>query len=165
MTRIHAAIAIVACIIGCAKKPKPESRLENAIITVDNRIPDSIVFRDIVISKPPHRVLEGVSIAFPPATFYFGVNVDSLKMGQKRVTLPRVATWLNLNPGAEILVSGYADTSGPAAYNQKLSARRAARVRGWLLQAGIDPARVTWEARGELPGPPAKCRKVTVTLK
>lgn len=53
----------------------------------------------------------------------------------------------SLNAGASII--GHTDTSGPPAYNQALSERRANAVTDILLDAGIRPAVVTTEGRGE----------------
>jgi OmpA-OmpF porin, OOP family len=45
---------------------------------------------------------------------------------------------------------GHADRIGAAAYNMKLSARRAEAVKGYLVARGVDPAVVRVGARGEL---------------
>ena len=48
-----------------------------------------------------------------------------------------------------IVATGHADRSGPAAHNDRLSARRAQSVRSQLQQLGIDPLSVATFARGE----------------
>ena len=48
-----------------------------------------------------------------------------------------------------ILVVGHADRFGSNAYNQRLSERRAAAVKSYLLSKGIDANRIKTEGRGE----------------
>lgn len=49
-----------------------------------------------------------------------------------------------------ILAAGHADRIGSAAYNQKLSMRRANAVRDYLASKGIEPNRINAEGRGEI---------------
>ena len=46
-------------------------------------------------------------------------------------------------------VEGEADDQGTSAYNYKLSTARATRVRDWLVEHGIDPARLQAIGSGE----------------
>ena len=48
-----------------------------------------------------------------------------------------------------ITVVGHTDSVGSEAYNQKLSERRAAAVKTYLIDHGIEPARITAIGRGE----------------
>lgn len=48
-----------------------------------------------------------------------------------------------------ITVEGHTDARASEEHNQELSERRAASVRDWLVQAGIDPARITTKGYGE----------------
>jgi OmpA-OmpF porin, OOP family len=48
-----------------------------------------------------------------------------------------------------VVVDGFTDTSGTPAYNDRLSARRAATVKSALVQAGIPEASITTSAKGE----------------
>jgi outer membrane protein OmpA-like peptidoglycan-associated protein len=49
----------------------------------------------------------------------------------------------------KVSVVGHADPIGTAAYNQKLSERRAEAVRKYLVNKGIDPARIITSGKGE----------------
>ena len=53
------------------------------------------------------------------------------------------------NDLVRVVVVGHADTSGPAAYNQKLSLRRADAVKAALAKQGIAVGQIRTEARGE----------------
>jgi len=48
-----------------------------------------------------------------------------------------------------IEIIGHTDAIGPAAYNQKLSERRAGAVRDYLISKGIGKARISLSGEGE----------------
>jgi OOP family OmpA-OmpF porin len=48
-----------------------------------------------------------------------------------------------------MITVGHTDSIGSAAYNEKLSLRRAASVKAYLVSKGIDPARIYTEGKGE----------------
>ena len=53
------------------------------------------------------------------------------------------------NPDLRVTVEGHTDSVGSAAYNQKLSERRAQAVKRYLVRQGIDPSRITTEGYGK----------------
>ncbi|HEY7865119.1 MAG TPA: OmpA family protein [Psychromonas sp.] len=65
--------------------------------------------------------------------------------------LEPIAQHLIKYPEVELIVVGHSDSSGPAAYNQKLSEQRAALVADYLAaHFNIDKSRVKESGRGEL---------------
>ncbi|MEF1305115.1 outer membrane beta-barrel protein, partial [Vibrio owensii] len=62
--------------------------------------------------------------------------------------LDNFVNFLNEYPQAQVEITGYTDSSGPAAYNQKLSERRAQAVADYLIAAGIDADRFTVKGMG-----------------
>lgn len=56
---------------------------------------------------------------------------------------------LERHPDIAIRVLGHADSTGAPDYNTWLSERRAERVRGFLVDAGIDPDRIVVEGLGD----------------
>ena len=63
--------------------------------------------------------------------------------------LARLVDILKKTPQVEIEVDGFADRIGDETYNMKLSGLRAAAVKEFLIQQGIDKKRVVAHAHGE----------------
>lgn len=63
--------------------------------------------------------------------------------------LRKLADVMQANPERTVLVEGFTDSVGGAAYNQELSERRAAAVRNALTGMGIAPQRVAMKGYGE----------------
>jgi outer membrane protein OmpA-like peptidoglycan-associated protein len=63
--------------------------------------------------------------------------------------LGQVARILRDNSDIDVRIEGHTDSVGDEAYNRDLSSRRAESVRRWLIDWGIDPARMTSEGLGE----------------
>lgn len=64
-------------------------------------------------------------------------------------TLEGKADWLRNNPDVTITIEGHCDERGTTEYNLALGDRRAARVKGFLVNLGIDAERVTTVSYGE----------------
>jgi len=77
-------------------------------------------------------------------------NFDSTEYAPGNQTVVREALDAALaNPNTALRIVGHADRSGPVAYNQTLSERRANRVIEELVSGGVDPVRISGEAVGE----------------
>lgn len=63
--------------------------------------------------------------------------------------LDRIAQLLQANPQVRVYVDGHADTAGPAAYNLRLSERRARAVAEYLASRGVASERMEVRAFGE----------------
>jgi OOP family OmpA-OmpF porin len=75
---------------------------------------------------------------------------DSTEYAPGNETIVREALDAALaNPSMSLRIVGHADRSGPVAYNQTLSERRANRVIEELVSGGVDPVRISGEAVGE----------------
>lgn len=85
-------------------------------------------------------------ISFPPVHFVTGKA--ELSAGDKR-TLDYVAAALRGWSGkGRLLIVGYADSRGTVAYNEALSARRAAAVAQYIQDLGVLPEAITQSAKG-----------------
>ena len=65
-------------------------------------------------------------------------------------SLDKLADVINRYPQTVVHVVGHTDSIGSESYNQVLSERRALSVGNYLMQRGVDEARVYTEGRGEL---------------
>jgi outer membrane protein OmpA-like peptidoglycan-associated protein len=85
-----------------------------------------------------------------PATFllYFVTGTDELTEESKR-ELDKVLAELRSRPVPDVLVIGHTDTVGDAAWNDRLSAQRAERVKAYLVEIGIPAGRIRTAGRGE----------------
>ena len=63
--------------------------------------------------------------------------------------LNNVVQIMQANPKLQITVEGHTDSTGSAAYNQKLSEERASAVKQTLIQEGVDAARLQDKGFGE----------------
>lgn len=76
----------------------------------------------------------------------------------------RILRWAQANTDVPVVITGWADESGTAAFNEKLSLRRARTVRNYLVKKGIAPERITFEGCGIDTGAesPEKARRADV---
>ena len=94
---------------------------------------------------PPAPRFEKVTLS---ATELFAFDSAELRQPQSR--LDEIAAALSQNRDVnEVVITGHTDRLGAAAYNQKLSERRAAAVRAYLVAKGIDGSRLKAQGRGE----------------
>lgn len=63
--------------------------------------------------------------------------------------LEQVLAIVDEDPNAKFEIAGHTDSSGPSAYNQGLSERRAKAVVDWLTKEGVKPARLNSKGYGE----------------
>ena len=62
--------------------------------------------------------------------------------------LNKAAEKIKAEKPSKVLVKGYADTTGPAAYNLNLSQRRANAVADYLVNKGVCPKKITAKGYG-----------------
>jgi peptidoglycan-associated lipoprotein len=83
---------------------------------------------------------------FEPIFFGF----DQYNIGaDERAKLQDVATYLDANPDARILIEGYCDWKGTPAYNKSLGDRRASSVKQYLTDLGADSNRIDVLSMGD----------------
>ncbi|SAI68199.1 outer membrane protein A [Bordetella ansorpii] len=82
------------------------------------------------------------------ADTFFDFDKSTLKP-EGRQLLDQVASQVNTINLETLIAVGHTDSIGSDAYNQKLSERRAASVKSYLVSKGIDPNRIYTEGKGE----------------
>jgi outer membrane protein OmpA-like peptidoglycan-associated protein len=80
-------------------------------------------------------------------TVYFGFDKSILDNGEA-AKLDSIYSILLENPAYTIQISGYTDGKGSAAYNKKLSDKRAKSCADYLVQKGLEPGRISYESFG-----------------
>ena len=77
-------------------------------------------------------------------------DLNEYKLGMEAMLeIEKVAEIMLRYPGTLVHLSGHADASGDEEYNLLLSSHRAEQVSLYLESRGIDPQRISMEARGE----------------
>ncbi len=95
-----------------------------------------------------------------------GVKVDRslthFRAGKSHLVCKVSARWASQGIKLEVILAvGHTDRLGSNAYNQRLSERRAAAVKTYLVSKGVDANRVYTEGKGETqPVTGNKCDKV-----
>jgi outer membrane protein OmpA-like peptidoglycan-associated protein len=81
-------------------------------------------------------------------TILFDTGKASIK-GQSQNVLNNITAILKEYPNANFHVDGHTDSTGGAANNQRLSEKRAASVKDYLVNNGIDQSRLISRGFGE----------------
>ena len=94
------------------------------------------------------RVNEGIRVTFSESLINFGFDSSDLTVSSKQ-NLDKMAKILTDNPDTNINIYGHTDSKGSEQYNQKLSERRAAAVKSYLMNKGIASGRLYTQGMGE----------------
>ena len=98
----------------------------------------------------PFDVDASAPMAAENAMYLVFFNWDSSQLGSGALNvLDAVAEEVAKNPPASINVTGHTDTSGSAAYNERLAKKRAARVKDALIERGVPAELIVTGAMGE----------------
>jgi peptidoglycan-associated lipoprotein len=124
--KIAAVCAGLLVVAGCASKDRPD------IMAEQTAVPGSE--RDFMVNVGD-RV-------------FFIVDQSTLTP-EAQETLRRQAAWLRQYPGVAVQIEGHSDERGTREYNIALSARRASATQQFLLQQGVEPARLSTVAYGK----------------
>jgi OOP family OmpA-OmpF porin len=106
-----------------------------------------VVVEEVIVIETPKAeivIVEEV-ITF---NLLFGFDKSAI-MDEMIPVLEQTKMILEEDSGTDFVVSGHTDATGPEAYNQGLSERRAASVKSWLVSNGISAARLQTVGYGE----------------
>ena len=132
------------------KEPAPV--VEQPKSVVEKKKPAAVVEKKkptaVVAEKKPEPVVEKVP-EMPEVKVFFAASSSKLTPAEAEKLQP-VVDYLKKYGKRNVVISGYASTDGKKAYNQRLSERRAKAVERWLIDNGIDAARIKTEGKGEV---------------
>ena len=114
----------------------------------------------------PARLAKGTSLTLP--NLFFDINSADLAPASAP-TLDALAQTLLAQSELAITIAGHTDLARNRTESLKLSADRAKAIKDYLVEAGIDPARLSTEAYGFdkplVPGRDPRNRRVVVTVR
>ena len=114
------------------------------------------LYDDSHVTHPPAPVAAPapqpapVMVAKEVITFNLVFGFDKSDITDEMIpVLQQAKMILQKDAGANFVLSGHTDSSGPEEYNQGLSERRAASVQSWLVNQGISASRLEAVGYGE----------------
>lgn len=148
-----ATVAVFFGIAACTSTPEPEPVIETA------EPEEEVVVEDIELVEVEDEVMEVIPTGPAEGSAEdFRVNVgdrvyfdlDQYRLtGDAQAVLRRQAAWLSSYPNVNILVAGNCDERGTREYNLALGERRASVVKSFLVDLGVDPARIQTVSYGK----------------
>jgi outer membrane protein OmpA-like peptidoglycan-associated protein len=129
--------AIIGAVVGGAAGAVIGRRMDRQASELESSLPAADV----------ERVGEGIAVTFESGVLYPFDSNNILPAG--RENLRQLANSLRNYPETEVLIVGHTDSQGTDEYNMGLSYRRADAAKAFLVQQGINGARIRVEGRGE----------------
>jgi len=125
--------------VSCQKKvvdASPEPVAEEKVEVKE----EVVVKEEVAVYKTPDMVMQ--------EDIYFDFDKSTLTPTAQDNLLQK-AEWLRENPDATVTIEGNCDDRGTNEYNLALGDRRAESAKAFLVDLGIDPARLTTISYGE----------------
>ncbi|MEP1144929.1 MAG: peptidoglycan-associated lipoprotein Pal [Henriciella sp.] len=145
-----ASIAVFIGVAACSSTPEPEPIIVDEpeeVVVIEE--PEEVVVAETlpVISGPVRGSLDDFQVNVGDRV-YFDLDQYRLSADAQNI-LKRQAAWLASYPNVNILVAGNCDERGTREYNLALGERRASVVKNYLVDLGVDPARVQTVSYGK----------------
>lgn len=145
-SRLALALLFAAGLSACASRPKPMGPVATTSQTPPPPMPGANDTRDLERSGDDMGQGAGPGSARDFVIkagdlVYFDFDRYEVR-AEGRAVLDLQAAWLAKYPSVRVRIEGNTDSRGTQDYNFALGARRAAAVRDYLVQRGIDGARI-----------------------
>jgi peptidoglycan-associated lipoprotein len=139
--------------IGCAKKQSVTEGISEDARSSKGNVPSSGgISEDEITAKRMAEQNERLKIAsiqkFINEDVYFDYDDASIRKDARDILINKVE-WLKANPSISVTIEGHCDERGTEAYNIALGQRRARNIKSFLINAGIDGARLHTISYGE----------------
>lgn len=145
-----ASIAVFIGVAACSSTPEPEPVVVDEpeeVVVVEE--PEEVVVETLppVPTGPVKGSLEDFQVNVGDRVYF---DLDQYRLGaDAQAILQRQAAWLSSYPNVNILVAGNCDERGTREYNLALGERRASVVKNYLVDLGVDPARIQTVSYGK----------------
>lgn len=90
---------------------------------------------------PPPKV--GTKTDFPDILFVVNTDKFNFDISATALSLAKMLEYVKQCDGLQVVIEGHASEEGNAKRNQQLSEMRAKKVREWLLEQGVNPAKIS----------------------
>lgn len=91
----------------------------------------------------PQAPKVGTKVDFPDILFIVDTDKFNYDFPETSRNLAKLLSYVQQCDGLEILIGGHASSEGADDYNQKLSEKRAKKVRDWLIEQGVKPSAIS----------------------
>ena len=145
-----ASIAVFIGVAACSSTPEPEPVVVDEpeeVVVVEE--PEVVVTETLppVPTGPVKGSLEDFQVNVGDRVYF---DLDQYRLAaDAQAILQRQAAWLSSYPNVNILVAGNCDERGTREYNLALGERRASVVKNYLVDLGVDPARIQTVSYGK----------------
>lgn len=85
----------------------------------------------------------GTKVDFPDILFIVNTDKFNYDYPGTSANLAKLLAYVQQCEGIEVLIGGHASAEGADDYNQKLSERRAKKVKDWLIEQGVNPSKIS----------------------
>jgi peptidoglycan-associated lipoprotein len=136
-----AALLAGTLVVGCSKKPAPK------VIAppVETRTEPQPAVQPV---ETPHATTAPAALQTRLEDCFFEYDKHALQP-EARETLARNGAYLRANPDVRVMIEGHCDERGTTEYNLALGDRRARTAKEFLVNYGIEAARIETISYGE----------------
>ncbi len=141
--------AAAAAVVATAPTVSPAGTIPPSTASVTTVPVTTVPVATVPVATVPMATVPMATVPrdCPPVfEVHFGRDTAGIDRDGVRQRAPALTAWLGVHPDTTMVVDGYADASGDAGLNLKLSYERAAAVAAELAGAGLPGDRL--EARG-----------------
>lgn len=145
-----ASIAVFIGVAACSSTPEPEPVIvdepEEVVVVEEPEVVETETLPPVP-TGPVKGSLEDFQVNVGDRVYF---DLDQYRLASDaQAILQRQAAWLSSYPNVNILVAGNCDERGTREYNLALGERRASVVKNYLVDLGVDPARIQTVSYGK----------------
>jgi len=143
-------VSVMFLVTGCAKKAvaPPEVEVTPPVVETPKVTTEMDMAEMVDPEVEARRILDQEMAEFENRDISFEFDKFNLTPEARKI-LAEKASFLNANPGVNILIEGHCDERGTREYNLALGDRRANSAKDYLVFLGIRPDRISTISYGK----------------